>query len=124
MTKSTDVITIKELTADTIIGIHDWEQSQRQPVILNLCLHVNIQQAIATDNIKDALDYYVLIEHLSRWLYRAKFDLIETLAEAITKEIFSHFPTVEKIELQLDKPEAVSRAVVGVKIQRTRTELA
>lgn len=120
MNHNTDIITIKQLTADTLIGIHDWEQKQRQPVILNLSLHVNIRPAAASDDIKDALDYYVLIEHLNRWLYQAKFALIETLAEAITGEIFSHFPTVEQIDLQLDKPEAVSRAIVGIKIQRTR----
>ncbi len=119
---NTDVITVKRLTAETIIGIHDWEQKQRQPVILNLSLYVNTRKAAASDDIKDALDYYVLIEHLSRWLYQAKFALIETLAEAVTTEIFSHFPMVKKIDLQLDKPEAVSRAIVGIRIQRFQPE--
>lgn len=120
MPETTDIITIKQFKADTTIGIHDWEQTQKQPVILNLALHFDCRPAAASDDIADALDYYELVEHLSHWLYAAQFSLIEALAEATCTEIFNQFPKVKQIDLQLDKPEAVSRAVVGVGISRKR----
>jgi len=33
-----DAITIENFRADTTIGVHDWEQQQKQPIIVNLRL--------------------------------------------------------------------------------------
>ncbi len=52
-----DIVFIRGLRLETIIGIHDWEKRLRRPVVLDLEMASNIARAAATDRIEDALDY-------------------------------------------------------------------
>jgi len=115
-----DAITVENFRADTTVGIHDWEQKQRQPVILNIILHCDCKAAAASDDIADALDYFKLTEHLKAYLAQNKCALIENLAQQLIDEIFKTFSKVTAIDLHLQKPEAVNNALVGVKLQRSR----
>ena len=76
-----DAITIENFRADTTIGIHDWEQRRKQPVILNITLEYDCQPAADSDDISDALDYFQLTEHLKTYLAQNRCALIEKLAQ-------------------------------------------
>jgi dihydroneopterin aldolase len=115
-----DAITIERFRADTTIGIHDWEQQQRQPIILTLTLSYDCQPAADSDDIADALDYFTLTEHLKAYLAQSQCALIEHLAQQLIEEIFSRFPQVNAIDIHLQKPEAIENALVGVKLYRKR----
>lgn len=115
-----DAITIENFRADTTIGVHDWEQQQKQPIIVNLRLECDCQEAADSDNIADALDYFTLTEHLKAFLAHNKCALIEYLAQQLIDEIFKVFPKVMAIDLHLQKPEAIKNALVGVKLHRQR----
>ena len=52
-----DIIFIKHLKIETIVGIYDWERKIKQPVILDLEMATDVSKAAGTDKIDDALDY-------------------------------------------------------------------
>ena len=44
-----DIVFIRELRIDTIIGIYDWERQIRQTVVLDLEMGTDIRKAAASD---------------------------------------------------------------------------
>jgi len=52
-----DIIFIRDLRIDTVIGIYDWERSIKQTVRLDLELATDIARAAASDRIEDTLNY-------------------------------------------------------------------
>ncbi len=113
-----DKILIRQLHVDAIIGIHDWEKAQKQPLFIDLDLKYDCLLASKTDDIKDALDYFKVCAEVTEFISNSRFELIETLAEQITQLLFQKFP-VKKVKLNLYKPNAVENAqTVGLSITR------
>ncbi|MCB1868081.1 MAG: dihydroneopterin aldolase [Gammaproteobacteria bacterium] len=113
-----DIVFIRNLKIDTVIGIYDWERKIRQTVILDLEMSADIQRAAASERIEDALDYKAVAKRLISFVEQSEFQLVETLAEncaAIVREEFD----VKWLRLCLNKVGAVSGAQdVGVVIER------
>ena len=113
-----DIIYLKDLRIDTIIGIYDWERSTRQTVILDIEMGTDIKKAAQSDAIKDTLNYKAVAKRLISFVEESEFELVETLAEKITEILLNEFK-VPWLRLQLNKQGAV-RGVrdVGVIIER------
>jgi len=113
-----DIIYLKELKIDTVIGVFDWERQIKQTVVLDLEMATDIHKAASTDNIDDTLNYKAIAKRLIDFVSLSEFQLIETLAEQIVKIILTEF-SVLWVRLQLSKPGAVRGARdVGVIIER------
>ena len=113
-----DTVTIRELRADTVIGIYDWERRIRQTVVLDLELAANNRRAAASDSIEDAVDYAAISARLLSFIEESEFQLIETLAERVATIVIEEF-SVPWLRLRLSKPGAVAQALdVGVSIER------
>ncbi len=113
-----DIVFIRELRADTVIGVYDWERCVRQSVVLDLELASDNRRAAAGDRIGDALDYAALSARVLAFIEGSEFQLIETLAERVADIIRQEFG-VSWLRLRLAKPGAVARARdVGVVIER------
>lgn len=113
-----DKILIRELKVDAIIGIHDWEKQQTQPLLIDLDLSFNCNKAAQSDDIKDALDYFDASQQVKKLVETSRFELIETLADRICRHLLDNFPC-HKVKLTLYKPEAVADAkTVGICITR------
>ncbi len=113
-----DKILIRQLHVDAIIGIHDWEKAQKQPLYIDLDLKYDCLLASKTDDIKDALDYFKVCSEVTAFVGSSRFELIETLAEQITQLLIQRFP-VKKVKLKLFKPNAIDNAqTVGLSITR------
>ena len=52
-----DIVYIRDLRIDTIIGIYDWEREVRQTVSIDLEMASDIRKAAETDDIQHALNY-------------------------------------------------------------------
>jgi 7,8-dihydroneopterin aldolase/epimerase/oxygenase len=52
-----DIVYIRELEIQTIIGIYDWERKQKQTVSLDLEMGADISLAAQSENIENTLDY-------------------------------------------------------------------
>ena len=59
-----DIVYIRDLKIETVIGIFDWERRIRQTVSLDLEMATDIRKAAASDDIADALDYKAVAKRL------------------------------------------------------------
>jgi dihydroneopterin aldolase len=115
-----DIIFLKELKIETIIGVFDWEREVKQTVIFDLEIATNIRKAAATDNLDDTLNYKAVAKRLIAFVSQSEFKLVETLAERVAEIILTEF-SVSWVKIQLNKPGAVRGARdVGVIIERGR----
>jgi len=113
-----DIVYIRELKIDTVIGIYDWERRIRQTISIDLEMATDIRRAAATDHINDALNYKAVSKRLIEFVEAAQFQLVETLAEKIADIVLGEF-AVPWLRLRLCKPGAVRGARdVGVLIER------
>lgn len=113
-----DIVYIRELEIQTVIGIYDWEREIRQTVSLDLDMATDIRAAAASEDIKNTLDYKAVSKRLIGFIEEAQFLLIETMAERVAEIVLDEFP-VCWLRLRLGKPGAVTGARdVGVIIER------
>lgn len=113
-----DIVFIRELQIETVIGIYDWERKVRQMISLDIDMATDIHKAATTDNIDDTLSYKTVAKRLIEFVEQSDYELVEALAEQICAIIIDEF-NVPWVKLTLSKPGAVrgSRAV-GVIIER------
>ncbi|MFM8441902.1 MAG: dihydroneopterin aldolase [Methylococcus sp.] len=113
-----DIIFLRGLQIDTVIGIYDWERQIRQTVIIDLELATDIRRAAATDDITHTLDYKAVSKRITAFVQESSFFLVETLAERITGILLEEF-SVPWVRLTLNKKGAISGATdVGILIER------
>lgn len=113
-----DIIFLRGLQIDTVIGIYDWERKIRQTVIIDLEMGTDIRNAAATDDIAHTLDYKTLSKRIIAFVEASEFQLVETLAEKISSIILDEF-SVPWLRLTLNKKGAISGASdVGIQIER------
>lgn len=113
-----DIVFIRDLRIDTIIGIYDWEREIRQTIVLDLEMGTDITRAAASDAIEDTLDYKAVSKRLIEFVRESEFQLVETLAERCATIVLAEF-RVPWVRLTLNKAGAVSAARdVGVIIER------
>ncbi len=117
-----DIVFIRELKVDTVVGIYDWERRIRQVVVLDLDMGWDIRRAAATDRIEDTLDYKAVAKRVSHFVGESEFQLVETLAEKVAELVMGEFG-VKWIKVVLNKPGAVSGSrSVGVIVERGKRE--
>ncbi len=113
-----DIVYLRDLRIDTVIGIYDWERRTRQTVILDLEMGADVARAASTERIEDALNYKAVAKRLIAFVGESDFQLVETLAERCCEIILKEFD-VPWVRLSLNKKGAVRGATdVGVIIER------
>ncbi|WP_039914956.1 dihydroneopterin aldolase [Cellvibrio mixtus] len=113
-----DIVYIRDLRIDTIIGIYDWEREVRQTVSIDLEMASDIRRAAETDDIQYALNYKAVSKRLIAYVENRNALLVETLAEEIAQVIRAEF-NVPWLRLRLSKPGAIRGARdVGLIIER------
>jgi dihydroneopterin aldolase len=113
-----DIIFLRDLRIETVIGIYDWEREIKQPVIIDLEMGGDIARAAASDAIEDTLDYKAVSKRLIEFVEASEFQLVETLAERCAEIVLREFQ-VPWVRLKLNKIGALSAARdVGVIIER------
>ncbi|HRX71514.1 MAG: dihydroneopterin aldolase [Candidatus Competibacteraceae bacterium] len=113
-----DIIFIRELRVETIIGVHSWERGSRRYLLVDLELATDIRPAAATDRLDQTLDYQAVAQRISELAAGSDFQLVETLAERIADRLLREFPT-PWLRLTLRKPGVPSNArEAGVIIER------
>ncbi|MGD2083989.1 MAG: dihydroneopterin aldolase [Chromatiales bacterium] len=115
-----DIVFLRDLRIETIIGIYEWERRTTQVVVLDLEMGADIARAAATDRIEDTLNYKAVAKRLIQFVGESRFQLVETLAERCAAIIVDEFD-VPWVRLTLNKQGAVRGARdVGVIIERER----
>ncbi len=115
-----DIVYIRELEIETIIGIYEWEREHKQLVSLDLEMGTDISAAASADDIEQALDYKAVAKRLIDFVESSEYHLVETLAEKIASIVLQEFE-VRWVKLRLGKPGAVTGSKdVGVIIERKK----
>ena len=113
-----DIIFLRGLHIETIVGIFDWERINRRIVVLDIEMAIDNRKAAASDAIADAVDYSAVSRRVVSFVEQSSFFLVETLAEKICEIIRDEF-NVPWVRLTLNKKGAIEGATdVGVIIER------
>ena len=113
-----DKVFLRDLEVEAIIGIHPWERTVRQRLVLQIEVAVDVRTAAAAEDISLTLDYSALADRVREFIRDRRFRLLETLAEETAAMIAAEFET-RWLRLKVGKPGAVARAgEVGVEIER------
>ena len=113
-----DIIYIKDLRIQTIIGIFGWERKVRQEISIDLEMAFDSKKAAKTDAIEDTIDYKKITKGIIKFVEESEFQLQETLAESIADLVKNEY-NVNSLKLRISKPGALRHAEdVGVIIHR------
>ena len=114
-----DIIFLEELRIATWIGIDPREKAMPQTIELSLQIGVSTASAGATDDIRDTVDYAVVVERLKAELAARHFNLLEKLAEYVATLLLEDFAAqwVRVSVAKLGMMPGVKR--VGVIIERS-----
>ena len=113
-----DIIYLKDLEIETVIGIYDWERKIKQKVRLDLEMGADIRRAASSDDIEDTLNYKSVAKRLIEFVGESEYQLVETLAERVADIVVNEFD-IPWVRVKLNKPGAIRYAGdVGVIIER------
>jgi FolB domain-containing protein len=117
-----DKIIIKNLLARGIIGVHDWERSRPQNILINITMFADTRRAAQTDNLDDCINYSTMSKKVLTHTEAINRLTVEALANDLAKICLDE-EGVQKVIVRVEKPGAVRFAEsVGVEIERTKDE--
>ena len=115
-----DVIFIRDIRLDTLIGAYEHER--RQPLTLQVDIEIGRQaiRACRTDELTDTIDYAVVVNVVREAFASHRFHLLEPPAELVAKLILEKFDA-QWARIEVSKTGVVADArSVGVRIERNR----
>jgi len=113
-----DIVYIRDLRIETIIGIYDWEREVKQTVSLDLEMAHDIRKAAETDDIQFALNYKSIAKRLIAFIEKSEFLLVERMAEEVAAIVLNEF-SVPWLRLRVSKPGALRGSKdVGIMLER------
>jgi dihydroneopterin aldolase len=122
MTKP-DIIFLRGLEVECIIGFIDWERRVKQTVVIDLEMPVDCRTASVRDEVEDTLDYKKVAKRVIAFIEASEFKLVETAAHRLALTLLEEFG-MEWVRLSINKPGAIRGSRdVGVSIERSRADL-
>ncbi|MBR7128013.1 MAG: dihydroneopterin aldolase [Lentisphaeria bacterium] len=116
-----DKIIIRNLEVDTIIGIFEHERLNRQKVLINCEVALDLSRAGESDDFRDALNYSEIEQILYETAQNSQFLLVEKLASVMADKIMNLAESVQSVRITVDKPNAAKYAQsIAIEINRSR----
>lgn len=115
-----DIIFVREIRLDTLIGAYEFER--RQPRTLQVDIEIGRPsiRACRTDKLADTIDYAAVVDVVSEAFSSHTFHLLEPLAELIVARVLEKFDA-QWARIEVCKTGVVPHARdVGVRIERCR----
>lgn len=117
-----DKIRIDDLHLRCIIGLYPEERDKKQDVMIQVCLHADLREAGASDDVAHTVDYKSLKNAIVEHVESSRFLLIERLASTIATLCLAE-PRVQRVDVRVDKPGALRFARnVSVELSRARED--
>lgn len=118
-----DQINIKDLHLRAVIGINEEERRDRQDVLINIVMDVDMRRAGESDDIDDAVNYRTITKGIIQLVENSGFYLVEKMAAEIAAICLSD-PRVDRARVTVEKPGALRFArSVGVTIERGQDDV-
>jgi len=102
-------IRIKNLRVHTIIGFNPEERTNRQDVVINAEIEVEVINALQTDDQKGIYDYKDITKAIITFVEESKFNLLEKLTHEVLQLILKD-KRVLRAKVEIDKPGALRYA--------------
>ena len=115
-------VLIKDFIIYEIIGIHQYEKSNRQKIIFNIVIDVNQNIFPDENNLSSIVDYEKITNKLENLVKNKKYNFLESLAEDSFNEIFAD-KRINSVKIKIEKPDAIENAQsVGVEVFKSRSD--
>jgi 7,8-dihydroneopterin aldolase/epimerase/oxygenase len=118
-----DAIIIEGLKVDTVVGCFAWERQIIQPLMLDLYIDTDLEQASNSDALADTMNYAEICEISAKVIQEAQPELIEHAAKLVLNALFTTFEAIESIKITIRKPAIIAQAnSVGIRLERHRND--
>lgn len=104
--KAMDYIKITNLEVFAHHGVFPEENENGQNFYVNAKLYLSTRSAGVSDELSTSVDYGQVCERIHSHMCQHTYKLIETAAEQVAAEIFECYPLVERLQLEICKPNA------------------
>lgn len=119
-----DRIEIKDLLVRGILGVNDWERTNKQDILINVALFADLKAAGESDDLEHTVNYRTVAKTIVDHVESSKRLTAEALAADLAKICLSH-SGVDRVRVRVEKPGAVRFAgSVGVMIERSAGDFA
>lgn len=113
-----DIIFLRELKIDTLIGVYEWEKRIPQTLQFDLEIALPNNRSGQSDDIVDALNYAEVVQHIQALLSEHHFNLLEALAEHIAQMLLRDF-NAPWVKISVAKLNSIRGSrMVGISIER------
>ncbi|MEE4310316.1 MAG: dihydroneopterin aldolase [candidate division KSB1 bacterium] len=100
------VIRIKNLRLRTIIGIEEWERTNKQDLIINAVIDFDGEKAAESDDIADTVNYKRITKKIITLVEESDYFLLEKLCDRVLHVILED-KNVLSATVEIDKPGAL-----------------
>lgn len=114
-----DKIKIKNLEVFAYHGVFPEENDIGQKFIISATMYCSTRRAGQTDDLKKSINYGEVSRMMNRFIEKNMFLLIETVVERLAEKMLLELPRLEKVKLELKKPEAP----IGLPLETVAVEI-
>ncbi len=121
--RNQDAIRLEQISLYGFHGVHPNERSVKQQFIIDLEVTVDLTKPASSDNLEDTISYEDLYLAVKDIVENQTFNLIEAMAEAITRSVLTSFPTTA-VRTRVKKPAPPIDGLVskGMSVEIYRTK--
>lgn len=101
-----DEIRIDNLEVYAYHGVFPEENEKGQLFFVNAVLYTHTRAAGLADDLTLSTHYGEVCHLITRWMQEHTCQLIETVAENVASKILLTYPLIEKVDLEIRKPQA------------------
>lgn len=113
-------IEIRELKVACRVGHTAEERSFPRLINFNLDLELELGKSFESDELKDALDYRMVVSTLQRMAGECQWSLMEKLCADLGREILALHPAIQAVHVAALKPIFPEAQGVGVRLTLAR----
>lgn len=99
-------IRIKDLECFGFHGVLEEEQKLGQKFVISAVIKTSFAKAIISDSCEDTINYAQVCHFINNIVSETKYNLIESLADYLTKKLLVEFSLINEVEIEVKKPWA------------------
>jgi FolB domain-containing protein len=118
-----DVIELRELRVQAVVGVLSEERDRAQPLSLDIDIERPFEEASINDDLAETTNYADVLQIATKVATEGAFLLLETLAYRVAREILAYDEWISSVTIAVRKlhpPVAEDVATVGVRCTVSR----
>jgi 7,8-dihydroneopterin aldolase/epimerase/oxygenase len=114
-----DIVSIRGLRVDVVIGAYEWERDIEQALVFTVDMATDVIRAAISDDLTDApVNYAAAAQVITTVVREGKFQLIETAAVRVADRLIADFG-LSWIRVEVVKPRPAEGFSAAITIERT-----